>query len=97
MSIILQPKPVETIYDDTTQAEAGVSLTAEGARVVSIHGIAPAQTAPVVQVRLSDSTPWMDYKTVAVDLPNALVEFAGHYNRVRVTGLVAGNVVIAQG
>lgn len=97
MSTILQPKPVETIYDAGTQAEAGVSITAEGARVVSIHGIVSSQSALTVQVRLGDESPWMDYKLVDPALPNALVEFAGHYNRVRVTGLVAGNTVIAQG
>ena len=97
MSIVLTPKPAGTLYDAVTQEAAGISLTAEGARIISVHGITGAQTTVTVQVRISDDSPWMSYKVIDPAQPNALVEFAGNYNRVRVINLIAGNTVFAQG
>lgn len=96
MGTVLSPRPVALIYGTNVQAAAGVSVTAEGARVVSIHGMTSSQTV-IVQVRLTDGSDWIDYQTVDASKPVALVEFPFTYNRVRVTGLVAGNFVHAQG
>lgn len=94
--IILNPRPVGILYNAVTQAAAGVSLTGQGVKVLQIQGLAAAQVV-TIQTRLSDDANWVDYQVVPVDKPAVVVEFGSNLNRVRVTGLVAGHMVLAQG
>ena len=94
--IILSPKPVGILYDSVTQSAPGVSLTGQGVKALSIDGMTAGATI-TVQVRLSNDGVWADYQAVDASKPVAIVEFGANYNRVRVTGLTAGNVLLAQG
>lgn len=94
--VTLSPKPTGTLFDIDNQASAGVSLTGCGVRAIQVTGLAAGQTV-TVQVRLNDSADWADYQVLDVSKPMAVVEFNLNYNRVRVTGLVAGHTVLAQG
>jgi hypothetical protein len=95
--IILNPRPVGTIFSATKSADPTTSLTAVGAKVLSFDGMLPANTAIKIQVRLSDDGAWVSYQDVSPAAPNLVVAFPTIFNRVRVVGLVAGITVVAQG
>lgn len=94
--VILSPKPVGILYDSVTQSAPGVSLTGQGVKALQVQGLAAAQVV-TVQVRISDEGLWADYQVLDVSKPVSIIEFGANYNRVRVTGLGVGHVVLAQG
>jgi hypothetical protein len=95
--VILNPSPVALIYAPGVQEDATTSLTAHGARAMTVEGISAATPGIKVQTRLSDDGAWSDYQTLATAAPVVLIVFPVNFNRVRVINLAAANKVICQG
>lgn len=95
--VILNPRPVATIFNANIQADSTTSLTAVGAKAISFNGLAAGMTDLKIQARLSDDGDWIAYADVPLTNPSVIINFPTPYNRARVVGLVAGVTVVAQG
>lgn len=98
--MIQQPFPVQVLFDgDADPVVVGTDSTTSrigrGVRALQVDTMTGATDARV-QVRLDDSSAWVDHLALTEANTNQMVLFDVPVNQVRVIGLVAGSRVVAQ-